>query len=172
MKKIILLGYMGSGKSTIGKILAEQLDLEFIDLDTEIEKKHQMSVSTMFKTKGEIYFRKQEHLLLHEIIETKDNFILSLGGGTPCYANNHLALQRDDVHSFYLRGSIKTLADRLEKEKEHRPLLNQNSDDTLEIFIAKHLFDRSYFYHQAKNIVTIDNKTPEQITQGIIQLLN
>jgi shikimate kinase len=172
MKKIILLGYMGSGKSTIGRKLAEHLGLEFLDLDTEIEKKHQMSVSSIFETKGEVYFRKQEHLLLHEIIDNKDNFILSLGGGTPCYANNHLALQREDVRSFYLKGSIETLATRLEKEKEHRPLLNQNSDDTLETFIAKHLFDRSYFYYQAKNIITIDNKSPEQVTQDIIELIN
>ncbi|MDM1355787.1 AAA family ATPase [Myroides marinus] len=172
MKKILLLGYMGSGKSTIGKILAERLGFAFIDLDAEIEKKQQMSISTMFKTKGEVYFRKQEHLLLHEIIDTRENFILSLGGGTPCYANNHLALQRDDVMSFYLKGSIKTLVERLEKEKEHRPLLNQNSDDTLETFIAKHLFDRSYFYHQAKNIISIDNKSPMEVTQDIINLIN
>lgn len=167
MKKIILLGYMGSGKSTIGKILAEHLHLLFIDLDLEIEKKLNMSVKEIFKTKGEVYFRKIEHQLLHSIVAENDNFVLSLGGGTPCYANNHLVLQEPGICSIYLKGSIKTLAERLEKEKEHRPVLNNNTDDTLETFIAKHLFDRSYFYYQAKHIITIDNKTLDELIKEI-----
>lgn len=167
MKKIILLGYMGSGKSTIGKILAKHLHLLFIDLDLEIEKKLNMSIKEIFKTKGEVYFRKIEHQLLHSIVAENDNFVLSLGGGTPCYANNHLVLQEAGICSIYLKGSIKTLAERLEKEKEHRPVLNNNTDDTLETFIAKHLFDRSYFYYQAKHIITIDNKTPDELIKEI-----
>lgn len=167
MKKIILLGYMGSGKSTIGKILANALQLQFLDLDNEIEKKLNMSINDIFKSKGEVYFRKIEHQLLHTIVQENDNFVLSLGGGTPCYANNHLVLQQDDISSIYLKGSIKTLADRLEKEKEHRPVLNNNTDDTLETFIAKHLFDRSYFYYQAKHIINIDNKTPDELIKEI-----
>ncbi|MVX36389.1 shikimate kinase [Myroides sp. LoEW2-1] len=171
MKKIILVGYMGSGKSTIGKKLAEDLSFPFIDLDDYIEQKEQTSISAIFKNKGEIHFRKLEHLALREIIELPQNVILSLGGGTPCYANNHEVLQREDVKSFYLKGSIKTLANRLEKEKEHRPILNQDTDDTLETFIAKHLFDRSYFYYQAKHIISIDDKSVNEIVTDIKALL-
>lgn len=172
MKKIILVGYMGSGKSTIGVKLAEQLNLPFIDLDQLIEKQQQTSISQIFQDKGEIYFRKLEHTTLNSLLDQNTPMIISLGGGTPCYANNHLALLRDDVNSVYLKASIQTLTQRLEKEKEHRPLITSHSEDTLETFIAKHLFDRSYFYHQAKNIVNIDNKTVSEIVREIMQLNN
>ncbi|MDR0228613.1 MAG: shikimate kinase [Flavobacteriaceae bacterium] len=160
---------MGVGKTTIGNNLAQALHLPHIDLDKKIEDKLQTSVSSIFEQKGEIYFRKQEHLLLNELITSDEAFVLSLGGGTPCYANNHLTLQRDTVESFYLKASIATLAERLENGKAHRPLLNKNSDDTLETFIAKHLFDRSYFYHQAKHIITVDNKSIPVIVNEILQ---
>ncbi|MHC5310149.1 shikimate kinase [Myroides sp. LJL116] len=170
MKKIILLGYMGSGKSTIGQKLAQQLHLPFIDLDQQIEKQLGKSVSDIFKEHGEIYFRKKEHEILHSLLEQKTPFVLSLGGGTPCYANNHLALKLDQVTSIYLKGSIATLASRLEKAKEHRPLLNQKMDDTLETYIAKHLFDRSYFYYKAKHVLSIDDKSIDQVVEQAAEL--
>ncbi|MHC5202909.1 shikimate kinase [Myroides sp. LJL119] len=172
MKKIVLVGYMGSGKSTIGVKLAEQLNLPFFDLDQQIEKQYQTTISKIFQEKGEIYFRKLEHITLNNLLEKQTPMIISLGGGTPCYANNHESLQRDDVCSIYLKASIQTLANRLEKEKEHRPLIYNHNEDTLETFIAKHLFDRSYFYYQAKKILDIDNKTISQIVQEIIDLSN
>ncbi|MEC4114565.1 shikimate kinase [Myroides pelagicus] len=171
MKKIILVGYMGSGKSTIGKKLASELMLDFIDLDDFIEKQEGTSITEIFKSKGEIYFRKAEHKALHSIVNNKTNFILSLGGGTPCYANNHEVLLHEEITSFYLKGSIATLTQRLTNEKGNRPILNQNSEDSLETFIAKHLFDRSYFYHQAKHIVTIDNKSVSDIVEQIKTML-
>lgn len=171
MKKIILLGYMGSGKSTIGQKLAQQLDLPFIDLDQQIEKQLEKSVSEIFKEHGEIYFRKKEHEILHSLLEQNTPFVLSLGGGTPCYANNHLALELEQVTSIYLKGSIATLAARLEKEKEHRPLLNQKMEDTLETYIAKHLFDRSYFYHKAKHVLPIDDKSIDQVVEQAADLV-
>lgn len=162
---------MGVGKTTIAKNLANALHLPHLDLDQKIEDKLQSTVSSIFEQKGEIFFRKQEHLLLHELIEADEAFVLSLGGGTPCYANNHEILQQEGVESFYLKASIKTLVERLENKKAHRPLLNQNSDDTLETFIAKHLFDRSYFYHQAKHIISVDNKSISTIVDEIKQQL-
>ena len=86
--KIVLIGYMASGKSTIGKILAKELNLSFIDLDHYISDREQMSIPEIFNQKGEIYFRKIETKCLLEVLEKEQEFILSLGGGTPCYGNN------------------------------------------------------------------------------------
>ncbi len=172
MEKIIILGYMGAGKSTIAQQLAEELRLPSYDLDHEIEKQQQQKITTIFAKKGEVFFRKMEYQVLQQLLQQEERAIISLGGGTPCYANNHLVLQQEGIESFYLKASIQTLTQRLEKEKEHRPILQTNTEDTLETFIAKHLFDRSYFYHQAKHIVTVDNKTVDQIVQEITTILN
>lgn len=172
MEKIIILGYMGAGKSTISQKLAQELNIPCYDLDHEIEKQEQQSISTLFAAKGELFFRKLEHQIFHQILNKEERAVISLGGGTPCYANNHEVLQRKDVQSFYLKASIQTLTERLEKEKEHRPMLQTNTEDTLETYIAKHLFDRSYFYYQAKHIIPVDTKPIEQIVKEITALLS
>lgn len=165
-KKIILVGYMGSGKSTNGKILAKELDFFFYDLDNYIEEKQQKSIKKIFETVGEIYFRKIEHQYLNDLLNLNENAVISLGGGTPCYANNHLHFEKDNVFSYYLKASIKTLSKRLENETEERPVLNQTEDD-LETFIAKHLFDRSFFYNKAKHKINVDDKSTEEIIAEI-----
>ena len=116
--KIILLGYMGSGKTTIGIQLARKLFLNFTDLDDFIEEKEQQSIKEIFKQKGEIYFRKIEHKYLKQFINENESYVLSLGGGTPCYAGNlDLILKNKKSLSFYLRGSIPTLFKRLSENK-------------------------------------------------------
>ena len=120
MQKIILVGYMAVGKSTVGKMLAEKRQIKWLDLDKIIEETTKLSVSDIFKEKGEIFFRKQEHQVLKTLLETKESLVISTGGGTPCYANNHLLLQLDDVFSVYLKTSISELVNRLQKEKKHR----------------------------------------------------
>lgn len=171
MRKILLLGYMGSGKSLIGKMIAEKMQIAFYDLDNLIEKELQMSVSEIFQQKGEIYFRKIEHQIFKDLMANNETFILSLGGGTPCYANNHLLLNGDEITSVYLSASIETLYNRLVSETEQRPLLaNLNENDGKE-FIAKHLFDRSFFYNQATLKIQVNSKSPQQITDEIVALL-
>jgi len=162
---------MGAGKSTIAQKLAQELAIPWYDLDAEIENNQQKRIPEIFATKGELFFRKLEHQLLHQLLAKKEKAIISLGGGTPCYANNHEVLQQSNVSSFYLKASIQTLTERLEKEKEHRPLLTANTEDTLETFIAKHLFDRSYFYYKAKHIISVDTKTVHQIVEEIKTIL-
>ncbi|KIX22229.1 shikimate kinase [Flavobacterium sp. 316] len=168
MMKIVLIGYMGSGKSTIGKEVAKNVGIPFYDLDKIIEDREEDTVKNIFKRKGEIYFRKKESMVFRDFIQNNDTFILALGGGTPCYANNHEVLKNEDIVSFYLKGSIKTLSNRLEDEKKNRPLIASLSKDELDDYIRKHLFDRSYYYLQSKYIISIDEKSIEEITNEII----
>ncbi|MGG8494932.1 shikimate kinase [Tenacibaculum sp. TC6] len=170
--KIILLGYMASGKSSIGKIVAEKYTLPFIDLDDYIEKQEGKSVSAIFKDKGEIYFRRKENECLQELLHHENNFVLSLGGGTPCYANN-MQLINESVTclSIYLQAKVATIVNRLKNEKEQRPLVANLNENDLDEFVAKHLFERSFFYNQATYKVNIDTKDIETICSEIYSLL-
>ena len=167
---LILIGYMASGKSTLGRILAEKLNYDFLDLDDYIENEEKTTVSDIFKSKGEIYFRKAETKYLKHILENKTNLILSLGGGTPCYNDNmSLILEAKHVKSIYLKASIPTLVTRLNKEKSKRPLIAHiETDELLTEFIGKHLFERNQFYSQANITVSTDNKTETEIIEDLV----
>ena len=169
--KTVLLGYMGSGKSTVAKLLASSLNLPFTDLDDYIEQKEQKSIKELFEDKGEIYFRLQESKYLKEVLEDTSPGIIALGGGTPCYGNN-MTLINDLSKSFYLKGSISTITLRLSKEKSQRPLIAALNDEQLTEFIAKHIFERRAFYEQAGSIVNIDGKTVNEICDELISELN
>ena len=107
---ITLFGYMGSGKSSLGKLLAENLNYAFIDLDLHIENLHGMPVKDIFQLKGEVYFRKIESEILKKVCRTQSNTVLSLGGGTPCYGNNLSFLKQNSlVRSFYIKLSTSIL---------------------------------------------------------------
>lgn len=166
--KIVLVGYMGSGKSTIGKEISKIVGIPFYDLDEVIEKREQKSIKNIFETKGEIYFRKIEHEILNNFLEGNDDFILALGGGTPCYANNHVFLQNKDISSFYLKMSVEALVSRLKNEKEKRPIIANLSNEDLDEFVRKHLFDRNYYYLQSKHIISTENKSVKEISDEII----
>ena len=168
-KKILLVGYMASGKSTVGKVLATEIGIEYFDLDYLIEQKNNKTISEIFEENGELFFRKQEHQLLNEWIEQPKSFVLSLGGGTPCYANNHLVLQREDVISVYLKAKVSTLVDRIEADGNNRPLLSKISDK--KSYVGQHLLERSYYYNQAKFTLNTDDKTLEEIVAEIKSLL-
>jgi shikimate kinase len=171
MRKIILLGYMGCGKSTIAKTLSRIIRIPFVDLDEYIEEKTNLSINAIFEKHGEIYFRKVEHEAFLELLNASEAMIIGLGGGTPCYANNHELLKGDNVVSIYLRASIETLFNRLAFNKSKRPLIADKSDDELKEFIAKHLFDRSFYYNQAQYTVIVDDKTIDQTVMDIVEIL-
>ncbi|AUP77892.1 shikimate kinase [Flavivirga eckloniae] len=167
---VVLIGYMASGKSTLGRILANKLNYDFIDLDDYIEEKEQLLVSDIFKSKGELYFRKTETLYLKELLDSKTNLVLSLGGGTPCYGNNmDILKQATHAKSIYLKASIPTLVARLKDEKSKRPLISHiETEELLAEFIGKHLFERSPFYSLSEVTITSDNKTEEDIIEELV----
>ena len=168
--KIILLGYMASGKSTVGGFLAKILGYKFIDLDNYIEEKEDRTVSEIFKKNGEIYFRKVENIYLKELLLTDQNLVISLGGGTPCYANNmDLIVSDDNAVSFYLKTSIKEIVNRLMSEKDKRPLLADiGSKEVLTEFVGKHLFERNPFYLRSDHILETDHKSIQTIVEEFV----
>lgn len=171
MKKIILLGYMGCGKSTIAVKLSKMINVPFVDLDEMIEKKANLSINAIFDTHGEIYFRRLEHEVFVELLQTPERIIIGLGGGTPCYANNHELLKGEGIVSIYLKASIETLFNRLVLNKSKRPLIADKSEGEMKEFIAKHLFDRSFYYNQAQYKVNVDDKTIDQVVHDIVSIL-
>ena len=171
MKKIILLGYMGCGKSTIAVALSNSIGIPFVDLDKEIEAKVGLSIDAIFKKHGEIYFRKLEHEVFIDLLNNSKQLIIGLGGGTPCYANNHELLKGTNILSVYLKASIDTLFHRLNHNKSERPLIADKNEGEMKEFIAKHLFDRSFYYNQAQYKVVVDHKTIEQTVVDIIAIL-
>ena len=128
--KVVLLGYMASGKSAVGKLLAKDLKMQFIDLDSFIEEKENLTISELFNTKGEIYFRKKEGEYLQELLNLNENYIISLGGGTPCYGDNMEIIEKNSK-SFYLNASINTIFNRLLGETSKRPLVATLGEENL-----------------------------------------
>jgi shikimate kinase len=171
MRKIILLGYMGCGKSTIARTLSKIIAIPFIDLDQYIEQKTNLTINAIFEQRGEIYFRKLEHQAFVELLNSSERLIIGLGGGTPCYANNHELLIGENIVSIYLKASIQILFDRLSLNKSKRPLIADKNDEELKEFIAMHLFERSFYYNQAQYIVSVDDKTIDQTVLDIVAIL-
>lgn len=162
---------MGCGKSTIAQKLSGIVTIPYVDLDEFIEKNEKMSIKQIFENFGEIHFRKLEHKYFLELLNTPEKNIIGLGGGTPCYANNHELLIGDNVVSIYLKASVETLFERLVSNKSKRPLIADKSEEEMKEFIAKHLFDRNFYYNHAQHKVTVDDKTIEETVNDILNLL-
>ena len=163
---------MGSGKSTIGKILAENKNFPFIDIDQHIENQCGKTVKKIFETKGELYFRKLERNVLLELLQKQTPSIIALGGGTPCYFDNMEKIISSPHEVVYLNVSIPVLVERLKKEKKQRPLIaHLGNDDQLTEFVGKHLFERNPFYRKAKLIIDVNQMTSEQSVGAILAKL-
>lgn len=170
---IIILGYMGSGKSSIAKNLAEKLKLNWIDLDKEIEISENMKISNIFKFKGEIEFRKIENIILIDVLKSSSKSVISLGGGTPCYYNNMELINKSSKNNFYINTSNKILSQRLYNNRMNRPIISQiDSLNSMKEFVSKHLFERIHFYNMANYKINSNNKNISEISKNIIEIIN
>ena len=163
--RVILFGFMGSGKSTYGRKLAKKLNYDFIDLDHYIESKEKQSIKHIFHTQGEDHFRKIEHNTLQEILE-EDNYVLATGGGTPCFHNN-IRLMNSKGLTIYLKLDIKTLVSRLLNTKINRPLIWGKSEKELTDYIKKTLKKRKKYYKKAHLIVNAKDIDLEALKRKI-----
>lgn len=146
--KIFLIGFMGSGKSYWGRRLSERLRMPFFDLDDQLEEHEGRPILEIFREKGEEHFRLLEKDLLHIITESHDSFVMACGGGTPCFYNN-LDYMKQAGTVVWINLPPEQLFERLRKEKDHRPLIRDLSDDQLHSFILRKFADRKMYYDQA-----------------------
>lgn len=159
MTRVILVGYMGAGKTTLGKALSKELNLSFYDLDDYIEQRYHTSINTIFNTKGEAFFRKIEQRMLHEVGEF-ENIILATGGGTPCFENN-MDYMNHQGETIYLKASPNIIIEHLKRGINKRPLLKDKNEREREEFILNSLAQREPYYNKAKytmNVNLMDSK--------------
>jgi len=172
-RTIFLIGYMGSGKSVIGKELSKRILYTFYDLDYFIEMNEKLSINQIFDQKKELYFREIEKKYLKELIDKDENKIISLGGGTPCYNNNmDLILNTSNSESIYLKRSIDILVERLFKKLSSRPLISHlKNRNELKEFVSKHLFERNQYYLRSKKILNTNNLELDDVVEELKKLL-
>ncbi|MDD2635012.1 MAG: shikimate kinase [Bacteroidales bacterium] len=166
--KIILIGFMGSGKTVFGKKLANRLNLNFYDLDKQIESKYQMSIPSIFTNFDETVFRNLETKQLTEFIN-KDNFVLACGGGTPYYNSNMKLIKKIGI-SVYLELNATALCSRLLKSKTQRPLITGLSHQELQQKIETLLSVREKYYKQSDIIISGINLKPDKLINELNQL--
>lgn len=171
---VFLTGFMGSGKSTIGPLLAKQIGYDFIDVDELIEKIEGKKIVDIFREKGELYFRNVERNILIETVLKLSRFVVALGGGTVTFSNNLYLIKSTGV-LIYLRTSPQVLLERI-RFKTDRPLLldpsgNTLSEDLLFERIVMLLKAREQYYLQADFLVSTDDKGVEETVEEILKKL-
>ena len=168
---LYLVGYMGTGKTTVGKLLAERLNRPFTDVDVFIENRHHQTITAIFEEKGEAAFREIERHALQEISEF-ENTVVSTGGGLPCFFDNMELMNRTGI-TVYLRACVDELVGRLSLGKQKRPLIKGKSAEELRDFVETNLKKREFFYNQAAIIFDVPHcYTKSEMNQRVEELLN
>lgn len=169
MIRIFLTGYMGAGKTTLGKAFARKNNLSFIDLDWYIEGHFHKTVQELFVEYGEAGFRELEKNMLHEVAAFED-VVISTGGGTPCFFGN-MAFMNGCGKTVFLNVNPDVLFHRLRIAKQQRPILQGKKDEELTAFIVEALEKRSSFYMQAQYVFNADElENCKQIESSVLHL--
>lgn len=166
MEKILFVGMPGCGKSTLGKKVAKLLKYEFIDLDLYIEKKENCCIKDIFTYQGEEYFRKIETKYLAEILSSGKSFVLSVGGGTPCF-NDNMALMKKNGRCIYIQAGARLLLNRLENAKSQRPLFWGLTKEEIEKKLQQLLDARSKYYEMATHTIDASNVNEKEVVNLI-----
>lgn len=169
MIRIFLIGYMGAGKTTLGKAFSREEGLTFVDLDWYIEERFHKTIAQIFAERGEEGFRELERRMLHEVSEFED-VVIATGGGTPCHFDNmeHMNACGETV---FLEVDVDVLFRRLKVAKQQRPLLAQKTDEELKEFIVSALAGRKPYYSKAKHIFRADELEDRQQIQNSVNAL-
>ena len=169
--KLFLIGYMGCGKSSLGKKLAKRADFEFVDMDSIIEQREGAPVADIFHYAGEEYFRKTERAVIEEIGDAVGNYIVSTGGGVPTWEDN---MERMNAigSTVYLRRPAQQIASRLSPHgRQKRPKLRGLNDEELVEFMTKNMAEREPFYSKATHIIECASYSDEEIIEIILSKL-
>jgi shikimate kinase len=167
---IILIGFMGAGKTTVGKLLADSLGMPFIDSDEWIAQQEQMPIATIFETKGEAYFRASERAFCKQL-SNEEPAVISVGGGLPCFGDNIMVLNGLGL-VIYINTSLQTLTQRLKNDRENRPLLRDLKDEELFRYAEDLIAQRKVFYKMAQLIVPNESNKPNDVVEKIKKELN
>ena len=166
MKRIYLIGYMGAGKTTLGRLLAAELGVLFIDLDHAIESRYLKTVGVLFGEKGEAGFREIERDMLREV-SLVENAVISTGGGAPLFYDNMEYMNREGL-TVYLKVSPEELVSRLKTEQENRPLICGKSEAELMAFVSESLGKREKVYALSQLTFCADNLNSEKEIQQTV----
>ncbi|MBQ1204348.1 MAG: shikimate kinase [Alistipes sp.] len=168
MKPLFLVGYMGCGKSTIGRKLARALHLEFVDTDHRIEEREGATVIDIFHYEGEERFRTIEREVLEEVVASEQAAVVSTGGGLPAWGDN-MARMNEVGRTIYLKRSAENIASRLSPYgRQKRPRLRGLNDEELVIFMREDMAKRDPYYSQAVQVVACEGKSDEEIIREIV----
>jgi len=161
---IYLVGFMGSGKSTVGRLIAQKLNLQFVDIDKEIEKEQKMCIPDIFSKKGEPFFRELEKEKIQQLTQ-KDGYVISTGGGLGANPENMKTMKKNG-YVVWLDTSLEEVLKRCKNDTD-RPLLNQPLEK-----VEKLYEDRKEVYSQAHFKVKTDSKTPEEIAEEVVKWIS
>ncbi len=147
--KYFLVGYMACGKTRMGREMAAEKGMRFIDLDAYIADRERRSIPEIFAEEGEEKFRKLETRYLHEVCELYESFVMSTGGGAACF-NGNMEYMNECGHTIFLDTPVDTIAERLIRGKHKRPIVSKLSDEEIRRFVGRHLGERRVYYEKAK----------------------
>ena len=162
MKNIVIVGFSGAGKSTVGRRLANKLNMTFVDLDLYIEEKYHTAIPLLFERYGESAFRTLEYAALQEALTT-ENAVIAVGGGTPCHGD---AMAQINAHakSIYLQLDENEIVEHLLHSKKKRPLTNHLNEEELRAYVRKTLTEREPYYLQAQVVCSLKEITQNGFT--------